>query len=219
MIEYPKVLLVGRHEVVPDDMRWVWEYLVGVCGHIRSAWEHRWSDEIAAWDDWNVLACVGDWGKWTYFDCMRWEELGSSPIPYLGARWRYVPLLGIVDPQPTGNDPPVLYGSSRLLNSRHWPVKLPGTWAKDPRTRLEEIERKIDQLSLPSDVGAQTRAGAAHSLRLRGYELAAPETKGVEWQNNTASWQLREIRDRPDPSAPVTDALPRWSTLHEAVAG
>ena len=219
MIEYPKVLLVGRHEVVPEDMRWIWERLVVVCGQIRHAWEHRWSDRLEAWDEWNVLACVGDWGKWDYFDCMRWEELGESPLPYLRTRWRYVPLLGIVDPQAVGADPPVLHGSSRLLDSKHWPVKLPGTWSHDPKTRLEEIERKLDKLSLPNDSGAQTRRGAAECLRQRGYELVSPRARGVEWMNNTASWQLREIRDRPDPAAQVTDVVPRWTTLHEAVAG
>ena len=219
MIEYPGLLIVGRKEKVEPDTRWLWEQLVAVSRRARGAWEHRWRDKIDRWDEWNTIACIGKWGKWHTYDFLHWDGLGDSPVPWLRARWRYTPLIDAIDPQPIPDDPPVLHGSSRVLSTEHWPIKLPGTWSKDPKSRLIEIERQLEELNIHVHPHSQTHSGVPRVLADRGYELSAPYQKGIEWGKGRAGWKLVPLT-QPSRILPTGD-LPKaqeWVNIDQAVA-
>ena len=217
MIEHPNLLLVGRREFASEQNRWLFERLLDMCERIRDAWQTRWPDRIAEWDEWNVLAAIGPWGRWDFFDLLTWENLGTSPVPHLVRRWRYVPMIGLIDPADVGADPPILYDSSRVLNIQDWPVKLAGTWKKNPKIRLEAAEKELRDLSLHLDPSAQTQAGVNAALRLRGLELVPPLSKqGVE-ERGVARWRVRPVKKpRTEPTRSARLPVP-WNTLHEGL--
>jgi len=149
MIEFPRVVLVGRHEPVPDGPESYFRDAAGAFEQAaHRAYFHRWPDRPELWDEWNVVAMVGEFGKWNLVELQNWEGLGTMVIPVLRARLAYIPATGRIDPVPvSGFDPPILHHATKLLPPDG---RIPGdkisivmrkSWMESVRTVEAQFER------------------------------------------------------------------------------
>lgn len=150
MIEFSRVLLVGRHEP-PSDGPDVWiRDAAGVYeAGAQQCWFRRWPDQLERWDEWNAMALIGPFGKWNLVEFHEWEGLGTRLTPVLRGRIQYVPAVDTIDPQPvTGFDPPVLHNATKLLpmNGRipgdAWTPFARKSWLESARTIEDQLERR-----------------------------------------------------------------------------
>ncbi len=175
-------LLAGRLEQSPTNYRWAWDILSqyqALAQHFRR--------RLASWDEfwphWNVVGLQTG----HYVDFMRYEELGRHPAPWLTTWWRYdvnrVKMREVCVP----TDPPVLHGSTRLVDTTNSPAdlgQLPGREHEGVWQRVRAVEEQMRRLNVLGDWRSQTREGLETVLQRRGWALAPDDNltyKLVPW--------------------------------------
>ena len=211
MMEWRGSTLVGRHEPLKDESPFLWSVVLRVNMACQATWARQNVDDPDGWDAWNVMACVGTWGRWHSYDLLELKGLGTHPTPHVACRWRFDQRSATLTELEVPADPPVVHLTSALLHNSTWPVRLRGTLGLDPKSRLQEIERHLDELCLPADAWAQTRSGVGRVLAMRRLELVPPMTVTTEGEPASASWTLRPL-SRPSPGSRQRE----WRTLQDA---
>ena len=172
MIEKPNLLIVGRHEEETDENRWVLQRLRGIQEQARVSYLRRWPDEPQRWDEWNVMALPGQFGKWKRYEFQRWEGLGRSAVPFQSSRLTYVPMLDLVDPLPVADDPPVLHHSWKIVPRTPHPDEEADEWLrKGWHDRMQTLEKKLGNLNFFSTPLTQTRGGWEKLLRFHRLQI------------------------------------------------
>jgi hypothetical protein len=170
MIEQSQMVLFGRHEAVTDDTRALSILAEPFLATAERAWYVRWPDRLDAWAAWDVMALFGPVGGWQVVDFLEYEGFGRTHAPTLMDRWRYLPLLGIVDPVPIERDPPVLHQTWRLLPSDGHP-DAPHAYRQSYVERLRTLDDKLERRGLFDPPQAFTRRGWDALLQSRGIEI------------------------------------------------
>ena len=172
MIEKPNLLIVGRYEEENDDNRWVLHRLRSIQERARSSYLQRWPDEPQRWDEWNVMALPGQFGKWQRYEFQQWEGLGKSASPHQVSRLTYVPMLDLVDPVPVTSDPPVLHHSWKIVPRTPHPDEGADDWLrKGWHDRIQTLEKKLGKLNFFSTPLTQTRGGWEKMLSFYGLQI------------------------------------------------
>jgi hypothetical protein len=183
MIEVRDLVLVGREEVVTEDTRPIHMLLDPWKRRARRAWLQRWPDKAERWDQWNVMACIGSFGRWSHFDFLTYEGLGEAWMPELVDRIRYTPLVECADPiEVSPVNPPVLLRTTRLLSE---PERKPHVhYAYD---RLLTTEKRLAKHGLLDHPLCVTKEGFARLCRYMGLV--------VETEEGSRQISIREVTD------------------------
>lgn len=177
MIDFGRILLVGRHERIPEERRVVLAQLAPSLKRASEAMSSRWPDRLDAWTRWNVVAWHVLGGPLQRVDLLRFEGLGERPLPHLVERWCYIVNLHHIDPLPVPSDAPLLHRSSEVLDPEE-PMKLdtgrPVVLKREWRNHVEQIsllERALEREGLLDAPQAQTVKSMESLLHWKGLRI------------------------------------------------
>lgn len=191
MIDFGRILLVGRHESLSDEKRVLLARLTPMLARATDAMRERWPDRLDAWERWNVAAWHVEGTVLNRLDLLTFDGLGVRPLPHLVERWTYVVNLHHIDPLAVPGDPPLLHRSSRLLDESQ-PV--PGKDGK-PVTRPQEWRSRVECIRLLEDaLERESILDAPQGQTARGMEMLL-RWKGLQIQAHKNGWRLRQISD------------------------
>lgn len=192
----------------------------------------RASDEEVFWDDWNVAACVGDWGRWETYVLLFLPELGIHPTPAVRTQWAFRLDRQEIEPMPvpTGPRAPVLHLTTRILDPDNWPIpNIKESLAHRAYEGLMSAERLLEHLSLSARPDTQTAGGVRRVLEREGISLVLPPAEGGAHRQ----FRTYELQQRPAPGQirlpglltqiqkegeSISDNPQSWSTLEEALS-
>jgi len=192
----------------------------------------RASDEEIFWDDWNVAACVGDWGRWETYVLLFLPELGLHPVPSVRSQWAFRLDRMEIEPMPvpTGPRAPVLHLTTRILDPSHWPnTSIKESLARRAFEGLVSSERMLEHLSLSARPDTQTVGGVRRVLEREGISLVLPSAEGgahrqfrtYELHQRLVPGQIRLpglLTQTQREGGSTGDHPQSWSTLDEALA-
>lgn len=212
MIDFGRIILVGRHEQISEERQFVLAALAPLLERAAQAMRERWPDRLEAWERWNVAAWHVDNSAWPRIDLLRFEGLGTVPLPHLTERWIYVSRFHHLDPAPVPSDPPLLHRSSQVLDASHLPpeaiVGLPKSDHKGRVERILEVERALESEGLLDAVQGQTARSMERLLRWKGLRLALVEGSVHRWKLETVPdaerWSAVAPGGRLDAVVPLT---------------
>ena len=199
MIDFGRIILVGRHEQICEERQFVLAALAPLLERASQAMRERWPDRLEAWERWNVVAWHVDHSTAPRIDLLRFEGLGVVPLPHLTERWIYVSRFHHIDPMAVPDDPPLLHRSSQVLDPDNLPpdatAGLPKSDHKGRVERILDVERALEAEGLLDAPQAQTARGMENLLRWKGLRLALAE-------GSVHRWKLETVPD-----------AERWSTV------
>jgi hypothetical protein len=199
MIDFGRIILVGRHEKISEERQFVLTALAPLLERAAQAMRERWPDRLDAWERWNVVAWHVDRSPNPRIDLLRFEGLGQTPLPHLTERWVYVSRFHHIDPMEVPNDPPLLHRSSQVLDADNLPpeatVSLPKADRKGRVERILDVERALEVESLLDAPQGQTVRGMENLMRWKGLRLSLIE-------GSVQRWRLENIPD-----------AERWTTV------
>lgn len=210
MIDFGRILLVGRHETLPEEKRFLMLSLAPMLKRAAQALESRWPDRLEAWTRWNVAAWHVDGSTLNRVDLLRFEGLGEVPLPHLTERWVYLAAVHHIDPLEVPRDPPLLHRSSQVLDATSLPPREGGgKRAAHERSghveRIRVLEDALEQEGLLDAPQAQTVRGMEALLRWKGLRLTR---KGDGWSlqpiPDDERWSSLAGGDRLDQILPAT---------------
>jgi len=183
MIDFGRIILIGRHERIPEERRFLLHALTPMLERAAQAMRERWPDRLDAWERWNVLAWHVEGSIPQRLDLLSFTGLGDVPLPYLSERWVYAATVHHIDPYPVPDDPPLLHRSSQILDPAHMPPrlgkpKLPRAESKNQAERIRDLEDALDAEGLLNAPQAQTARGMERLLRWKGLRIVS---KGMGW--------------------------------------
>ena len=153
--------------------------------------EVKLSSEERFWGAWNVIACVGPWGRWSLYALLRVPDLGVHPAPAVTEQWVISPGQGSLRELavPTGVNAPLVHQTTRLISPEHWPISsVKSAYAAKAYESLLEDERLIEDLMLHVRTDTQTVGGLERALRRESLRLVLPPSPGATQQFRT--WRL-----------------------------
>jgi len=186
MIDFGRIILIGRHEKITDEKRYILSAITPMLEKAAEALKERWPDRLDAWERWNVAAWHVDGPILQRVDLLRFEGLGIAPLPHLTERWVYVAKFHHIDPLDVPNDPPLLHRSSQLLDPDNLPPqgnrRVPKAELRRTPERITDLERALEQEGLLDAPQAQTARGMERLLRWKGLRIVS---KGEGWKLET----------------------------------
>jgi len=223
MIDFGRIILVGRHEQITEERQYVLAALAPLLEQAARAMRERWPDRLDAWERWNVVAWHVDESPAPRIDLLRFEGLGSVPLPHLTERWIYVSRFHHIDPVPVPEDPPLLHRSSQVLDPKSLPpeacVSLPKCDHLGRVEAIMDIERALEHEGLLEAPQGQTARSLERLLRWKGLKLSKVNGSTARWKLESLSdaerWSSLSVGDRLDAVVPETlrDAGPRGLTV------
>jgi hypothetical protein len=189
MIDFGRIILIGRHEKITDEKRYILSAITPMLEKAAQALKERWPDRLDAWERWNVAAWHVDGPILQRVDLLRFEGLGVAPLPHLTERWVYVAKFHHIDPLEVPDDPPLLHRSSQLLDADNLPQKgtsrlRPSELRRTPE-RILDLERALEHEGILDAPQAQTARGFENLLRWKGLRIV-PKGDG---------WRLEQVPD------------------------
>lgn len=183
MIDFGRIILIGRHERIPEERQFLLHALTPMLDRACQALRERWPDRLDAWERWNVVAWHVEGRIPQRLDLLRFDGLGESPLPHLGERWLYAATVHHIDPYPVPDDPPLLHRSSQLLDADNLPPRqgkppLPRAERKGHVERIRVLEEALDAEGILNAPQAQTARGMERLLRWKGLRIVS---KGMGW--------------------------------------
>ena len=165
MIREKGQISVGRYEPEDDNNFWMKREGDRMAAIVRAALNERWPDKSSEWRRWNVIRMIGRYQQWVYVDLLEWTPLGELPLPELRSWWRYIPLLGRVDPIDIGNDPSLLWHGRVLLYGEDEEDEKVASLA---RHRARSFDQELERQGITRLPGVGTRKGLDHVMRVLG---------------------------------------------------
>jgi hypothetical protein len=256
LILNPQYVLVGRQEIAKEGwerfmvehlstaLRWTHDlFRKKVVDRDETWWGSRantdlplvsgaasFSEEEWFWTNWNVVACVGSWGKWHTYMLMYFPELGVHPAPSIQNQWAFTisgPKLVRVAVDVDARAP-VIYETSRLISAEKWPIEgVKEEYALRALEGILQVERHIETLGLTSRLDTRTAGGLRAALDRDGLRLELPKASG----GAHAKFRTYELVQYPKPgqtklngvrmvetdASSLGDDAPRWANLNEAL--
>jgi len=201
MIVSHNLVLLGRKEEVTDTadriavdiasraMQSIYQLFLDQVNERKGRWhgnrkrsdKDALSDEERFWNDWQVLAMAGGWGRWNVFCMMHIEEFGVHPAPAITEQWMYYPARNILTKMPcsAGNQAVVVHQTTKLLNTSDWPIRgVKKSFAERAYEGLLSGEKVLEDLMAHTRPDGQTVGGLKKILSDNHMHLELPPVKG-----------------------------------------
>lgn len=256
MILNPQYVLVGRQEIAKEGwerfmvdhlsiaLRWAHDlFRKQVVARDETWWGSRSSTDLPLvsgaaslseeewfWTHWNVVACVGPWGKWHTYTLMYLPELGVHPAPSIQNQWAFTPSGSKVERVPVEVDAraPIIHQTSRLISAEKWPIEgVKEGYARRALEGILQLERHLQTLGVDSRPDTRTVGGLRSALDMDGLRLELPKASGgahakfrtyelVQYPKSGQT-KLKGVRMVEADASSMGDDAPRWANLNEAL--